>query len=107
LKPEIAVLDITMRALNSVEAARTIQKASPNTQLAREVVETGVRGWIEQSDTEPSLLTAIEALAKHELFFTARATELVSSLESSSYRSDYWDRQNSSTPRGEKWLINF
>jgi DNA-binding NarL/FixJ family response regulator len=68
LKPEIAVLDITMPELNSVEAARTIQKASPNTQLAREVVETGVRGWIEQSDTKPSLLTAIEALANTNYF---------------------------------------
>src|ERR1700680_4065914 len=100
LTPEIAVLDITMPELNGIEAARQIRKASPNTeililsvhysdQLVRDVVEAGVRGYVDKSDSERDLVTAVEALANHESFFTTRATELVLSLKSSSTRPAY------------------
>src|ERR1700736_2407866 len=60
LTPDVAVLDITMPELNGIEAARQIQKASPNTeililsvhysdQLVRDVVGAGVRGYIVKS----------------------------------------------------------
>lgn len=88
LRPDIAILDITMPELNGVEAARRILKASPNTevlvlsvhysdQLIREILEAGVRGYIVKSDSDRDLVIAVEALSNHKPFFTPRATELI------------------------------
>ena len=88
LRPDIAILDISMPELNGVEAARRILKLSPNTevlilsmhysdQLIREILEAGVRGYIVKSDSYRDLVIAIEALSNHKPFFTPRATELI------------------------------
>src|ERR1700752_5429878 len=88
LKPDIAILDISMPELNGVEAARRIRKASPDTeililsvhysdQLIRDILEAGVRGYIVKSDSDRDLLVALDALSKHKPFFTSRATEMM------------------------------
>jgi DNA-binding NarL/FixJ family response regulator len=88
LKPDIAILDISMPDLNGVEAARRIRKISPNCevlilsahysdQLIREIVEAGARGYIVKSDSDRDLVIAVETLAKHKPFFTPRATEVM------------------------------
>jgi DNA-binding NarL/FixJ family response regulator len=88
LKPDIVILDISMPDLNGVEAARRIRKASPNTeilvlsvhysdQLIREIVYTGVRGYVVKSDSDRDLIIAVETLAKHKPFFTTQATEVI------------------------------
>jgi DNA-binding NarL/FixJ family response regulator len=88
LRPDIAVLDIGMPELNGVEAARRIQKVSPNTeililsvhysdQIVREVVDAGIRGYVVKSDSDRDLAIAVETLAKHKPFFTPIATEAV------------------------------
>src|SRR5580692_11738437 len=57
LKPDVAILDISMPDLNGVDAAKRIRKVAPATeililsvhysdQLIREIVEAGVRGYI-------------------------------------------------------------
>src|SRR5580704_5870136 len=88
LRPDIAILDITMPELNGVDAARRILKVSPDTevlllsvhysdQLIREILEAGIRGYIVKSDSDRDLVIAVEALANHKPFFTPRATELI------------------------------
>lgn len=88
LRPDIAILDISMPDMNGVEAARRIHKAFPATeililsahysdQLIRETLEAGARGYIVKSDSDRDLITAIEALANHKHFFTPRATEVI------------------------------
>jgi DNA-binding NarL/FixJ family response regulator len=88
LKPDVAILDISMPELNGVEAARRIRKASPDTeililsvhysdQLIRDILEAGVRGYIVKSDSDRDLLVALDALSKHKPFFTSRATEMM------------------------------
>jgi DNA-binding NarL/FixJ family response regulator len=88
LKPDIAILDISMPDLNGLEAARRIRKASPNTevlilsvhytdQLIRDILEAGIRGYIVKSDSDRDLIIAVETLAKHKPFFTPRATEVI------------------------------
>jgi DNA-binding NarL/FixJ family response regulator len=90
LRPDIAILDISMPELNGVEAARRILRASPNTevlilsvhysdQLLREILDAGVRGYIVKSDSDRDLVIAVEALSNHKPFFTPRATELIMS----------------------------
>lgn len=91
LKPDIVILDITMPELNGVEAARRILKASPDAeilvlsvhysdQLAREILDAGVRGYILKSDSDRDLVIGVEALANHKPFFTPRARELILSF---------------------------
>ena len=81
LKPDIAILDISMPDLNGLEATRKIRIVSPRTevlilsmhcsdQLTREVLDTGARGYILKSDSARDLAIAIETLANHKPFFT-------------------------------------
>ena len=78
-RPDIAILDFSMPELNGLEAARKIKKISPNTemlilsmhhtdQLVREIIETGAKGYIIKSDSDRSLVAAVEALAIHKPF---------------------------------------
>ena len=87
-KPDVVILDNSMPELNGVEAARSIRKASPNTeililsvhysdQLIREILMAGVHGYIMKSDSDRDLITALEKLANHRPFFTSRATEVM------------------------------
>lgn len=88
LRPNIAIVDITMPELNGLEAARRIRKASSRTeilifsmhysdQLIRDVLDVGVRGYVVKSDSARDLIGAVEALSNHKPFFTPRATELI------------------------------
>src|ERR1700675_2390286 len=87
-KPEIVVLDISMPELNGLEATRRIHKLFPkmeililtlhfSDQLLRDIVEAGARAYIMKSDADRDLISAIEALANHRTFFTARAAEML------------------------------
>lgn len=88
LKPDIAILDISMPDLNGVDAAKRIRKESPTTeililsmhysdQLIRDILEAGVRGYIVKSDSDRDLIIAVETLANHKPFLTPRATEVM------------------------------
>jgi len=88
LKPDVAILDISMPELNGVEAARRIRKVSPDTeililsvhysdQLIRDILEAGVRGYIIKSDSDRDLLVALDTLSRHKPFFTSKATEMM------------------------------
>ena len=86
LKPDIAVLDITMPELNGLEAARRMHKVSPHTEIlilsvhysdeiVRQVIDAGAHGYVIKSDSDRDLAIAVEALANHKPFFTPLATE--------------------------------
>jgi len=46
-------------------------------QLIRDILETGIRGYVVKSDSDRDLILAVEALANHKPFFTPHATELM------------------------------
>ena len=111
LKPHVVILDVTMPELNGLEAARRILKSCPGTeilvlsmhysdQLIRDIVESGARGYIVKSDSDRVLLIAVEALANHKPFFTARAAEVIlnkfnSKGSPSALQDDFRDRLTS------------
>jgi DNA-binding NarL/FixJ family response regulator len=88
LQPDIAILDIGMPEMNGLDAARTIQRDLPGTeililsmhhsdQLIRELVDVGVRGYVVKSDSDRELIAAVENLANHKPFFTPKVTDFL------------------------------
>ena len=88
LKPDLAILDISMPELNGLEAAVRIRKVSPNTrilmltmhtteELIEATVQAGARGYMLKSDAERDLIAAVDALIHHKTFFTHTATEIL------------------------------
>ena len=87
-KPDIAILDIGMPVLNGLEATRRILKKHPGVrvliltitdtdQIVQAVLDAGARGFLLKSDAARDLVTAVEALAHNQTFFTARVADLV------------------------------
>lgn len=112
LQPEIVVMDVSMPEMNGLEAARRIHKLFPkmgililtlhfSDQLVREIVAAGARGYILKSDTARDLVSAVEAVANRQTFFTPRAAEVL--LNSFSWKGSEPDSQvlarNRLTPR--------
>jgi DNA-binding NarL/FixJ family response regulator len=88
MKPEIAILDISMPGLNGLEAAKKIREVSPDTeilistmhhsdQLILDLLGSGVRGYIVKSDSDRDLVNAVENLSRKKPFFSTHATELI------------------------------
>jgi DNA-binding NarL/FixJ family response regulator len=88
LKPDVAILDISMPELNGIEAAKKIRKSSEKTeilmlsmhysdQLIRDVMDAGVRGYIVKSDTHRDLSAALERLAIHKPFYSSCVSEVI------------------------------
>ena len=88
LKPDVVILDIGMPVLNGLEAARQIRKNSPRSevliltmheseQVVREVLTAGARGYVLKSDAGRDLVNAVEALSRHETFFTSSVADFV------------------------------
>jgi DNA-binding NarL/FixJ family response regulator len=87
LKPDIAILDISMPELNGIEAAKRIRKTSEKTeilvlsahysdQIVRDVIGAGIRGYLVKSDSGRDLSTALENLATHRSFYTSSVPEV-------------------------------
>jgi DNA-binding NarL/FixJ family response regulator len=85
-QPNVAILDYQLPILNGVDATREIRAFQPQTEvliftmhesepLIRELLEAGARGYLLKSDARRFLLAAVEALARHQPFFTGRVSE--------------------------------
>lgn len=88
LKPDVAVLDISMPDLNGVEAAQQIAKELPNTkvviltmhdseELARKVLEAGARGFVLKSDAVRDLANAVKTVVSGKPFFSGKISEML------------------------------
>jgi DNA-binding NarL/FixJ family response regulator len=74
LRPNVAILDLTMPQLNGLEATRQITMHESE-QLIREVLAAGARGYLLKSDASRYVIAAVETLAQHRPFFTWKASE--------------------------------
>jgi len=85
-KPDIAVLDYSLPLINGIEATRQIRVRLPTTEvliftmhdnetIIQDVMKAGARGYLLKSDARRDLMAAIEALASHKPFFTAKVSD--------------------------------
>jgi DNA-binding NarL/FixJ family response regulator len=85
-KPDVAVLDYSLPLVNGIEATRQIRTQLPRTEvlvftmydnetLIEELVKAGARGYLLKSDARRDLMAAVQALANHRSYFTARVSE--------------------------------
>ena len=85
-KPDVAVLDYSLPLINGIEATRQIRARLPKTEvliftmhdnetLIQELLKAGARGYLLKSDAKRHLIGAIESLAGHKPFFTAKVSE--------------------------------
>jgi len=88
LKPDVAVIDISMPDLNGVEATQQIAKEVPDTkvvvltmhdseELTRKVLEAGARGFVLKSDAVRDLANAVNSVAKGKPFFSGKISEML------------------------------
>lgn len=88
VKPNVAIMDITMPSMNGLEAARQIIKCLPETRILilsihdsdaviQRVLETGARGYLLKSDATRDLVSAVEALLHNKTFFTSKVEQIV------------------------------
>jgi DNA-binding NarL/FixJ family response regulator len=87
-RPDVVILDFAMPDLNGLEAARQIRGISSDTEilmltmhnsdrLIRECVQSGVKGFLFKNDVAKNLVSAVDALARHETFFAPEVSSLI------------------------------
>lgn len=86
LKPDVVVIDMTMPELNGLDAAIQIKRSLPGTEimiltahetddLIRKAFESGVKSFISKTEAYEFLVEAIESLARHKPYFTAKVSD--------------------------------
>ncbi len=91
LDPAVAVLDLAMPHLNSLEAAREIARASPWTktillavhtadQYVLEVLQAGIHGYVLRSQATTDLVKAIYEVMRGGLYLSPGISETISQI---------------------------
>ncbi|WP_237050171.1 response regulator [Microvirga ossetica] len=85
-QPDVVILDHRLPLMNGIDATREIRAFHPQTEvliftmhqgepLLRELLEAGARGYVLKSDARRVLIAAVDALARHQPFFTGQVSE--------------------------------
>jgi DNA-binding NarL/FixJ family response regulator len=88
LRPDIALLDVTMPGLNGLEAATRLREASPATRViilsmhaneayVRTALKAGAAGYLLKSATAAELQAAIQTVAKGETYLSPAVSKQV------------------------------
>ena len=83
LQPDVVVLDISMPNLNGIEAARHICRVAPgaeilfltqhnSSQIVREALSTGARGYVLKTEAANELIDAVYAVGQHKQFVSSK-----------------------------------
>jgi len=88
LKPDVAILDISMPDLDGLQATRRIREVAPRTsivvltmhesdQMVRRVLDAGALGYVLKSDLAAHLVKAVKDVSAGKLFLTPRVSDIV------------------------------
>jgi len=88
LKPDVAILDISMPDLDGLQATRQIREAAPRTsvvvltmhesdQMVRRVLDAGALGYVLKSDLAAHLVKAVKNVSAGKMFLTPRVSDIV------------------------------
>jgi DNA-binding NarL/FixJ family response regulator len=88
LKPDIAILDISMPDLGGLQATRQIRESVPTTQvvvltmhesdqMVRRVLDAGALGYVLKSDLATHLVKAVKSVSRGKLFLSPRVSDIV------------------------------
>jgi two-component system, NarL family, response regulator NreC len=88
LRPDIAILDISMPIVNGLNAAREISKSFPKTktilltqheedQYISEALEVGVKGYVLKSQVASDLLEAIRQVSRGQVYLSPGVSRAV------------------------------
>jgi DNA-binding NarL/FixJ family response regulator len=111
LKPDIAVMDISMPTLNGLNAAREMSRSSPKTktilltqhdegQYIREALEAGVKGYVLKNQAASDLLLAVRQVSRGQVYLSPG----VSSAVMEAYQSKSQKSKNPLTLRERQVL---
>ena len=86
LKPDLAIIDLTMPEMNGLELVRAMRVDVPDVQvmvltmhfsddLAREVLKSGALAYVLKSDADEDLLAALDQVRHNQSFFTSRLAQ--------------------------------
>jgi DNA-binding NarL/FixJ family response regulator len=88
LKPDIVILDMTMPQLNGLDASVQIKREVPGAEilmftaheaddLIRSAFDAGIKSFIAKTEAHQFLVEAIESLARHKPYFTAKVSDIL------------------------------
>jgi DNA-binding NarL/FixJ family response regulator len=88
LKPDVAIVDISMPELDGVQVTRQIREAVPNTkvlvltmhesgQVVQNALDAGAHGYVLKSDLSESLVQAVKDVAAGKRSLTPKVSEIV------------------------------
>src|SRR6267143_4888424 len=88
LKPDVAIVDISMPHLDGLQATRQIREGTPSTevviltmhesdQMVRRVLDAGALGYVLKSDLAKHLVKAVKNVSAGKLFLTPRVSDIV------------------------------
>jgi DNA-binding NarL/FixJ family response regulator len=88
LKPDVAIMDVSMPRLDGLQATQRIREVSPNTevvvltmheseQMVRRVLDAGALGYVLKSDLSANLVRAVKNVSAGRLFLAPRVSEIV------------------------------
>lgn len=83
IRPDVAIVDVSMPKLNGLEATLAIRQSSPETEvviltqhesveMVRHAFEAGARGYVVKSNVANELVSAIETVSHHQFFFSEK-----------------------------------
>src|SRR6202521_5272729 len=88
LKPDVAILDISMPNLDGLQATRRIRETVPTAevivlamhesgQMVRRVLDAGALGYVLKSDLAKHLVKAVKDVSAGKQFLTPRVSDIV------------------------------
>lgn len=88
LKPDLAVMDVSMPELSGIEATRRVRETSPHTRIlalsmhkdavyVREILRAGASGYLLKESLDSDLLAAVRAVADGQGYLSPAVSEAV------------------------------